>query len=257
MGDQHFLIDEKVIDRIIRYASLNGNETVLEIGAGTGNLTKSLAKHVANVIAIESDHRLVEVLDDLSLPNVKVIQGDALKVKFPKFDKIVSNLPYSISSDITIKLLKHNFKLGILMYQHEFAKRMVATVGIKNYGRLSIVTQYFAEVQIMEIVPNAALYPQADVKSAIVRLVPHTPQLEGFNKDFFLELVSAIFTQRRKQMKNVIINVAHMMNLGDAEKLINILPQEMMSKRPEKLSPEEIALLSNLIYRVHHEAPSI
>lgn len=257
MGDQHFLIDEKVIDRIIRYASLEDNETVLEIGAGTGNLTKSLAKHVANVIAIESDHRLVEMLDNLSLPNVKVIQGDALKVKFPKFDKIVSNLPYSISSDITFKLLKHNFKLGILMYQHEFAKRMIATAGMENYGRLSIVTQYFAEVQIMEIVPNAALYPQVEVKSAIVRLVPHTPQLECFDKDFFLELASAIFTQRRKKMKNVIINVAHMMNFGDAEKLINILPQEMMSKRPEKLSPEELAVLSNLIYRVHHEAPPV
>ena len=257
MGDQHFLIDERVIDRIIRYASLDGNDTVLEIGAGTGNLTKSLAKHVANVLAIESDHRLVEMLNNLSLPNVKVIQGDALKVEFPKFDKIVSNLPYSISSDITFKLLKHNFKLGVLMYQHEFAKRMVATAGMKNYGRLSIVTQYFAEVQIMEIIPNATLYPQAEVKSAIVRLVPHTPQLEGFDKDFFLELASAVFTQRRKQMKNVIINAAHMMNLGDAEKLIEMLPQEMMSKRPEKLSPEELAVLSNLIYRMHHEAPPI
>ncbi|MFC1787342.1 16S rRNA (adenine(1518)-N(6)/adenine(1519)-N(6))-dimethyltransferase RsmA [Halobacteriota archaeon] len=257
MGDQHFLIDDRVIDRIIRYASLDGNDTVLEIGAGTGNLTKSLAKHVANVIAIESDHHLVEMLDDLSLPNVKVIQGDALKVEFPKFDKIVSNLPYSISSDFTFKLLKHDFKLGVLMYQHEFAKRMVATTGMENYGRLSIVTQYLAEVQIMEIIPNAALYPQAKVKSAIVRLLSNTPKLEGFDKDFFLELASAIFTQRRKQMKNVIINVAHMMNLGDVEKLINILPQEIRSKRPEKLSPEELAFLSNFIYRVHHETPPI
>src|SRR4030042_4572973 len=100
LGDQHFLIDEKVIDRIIRYAELDGKETVLEIGAGTGNLTKNLAKNAANVIAIESDHRLVEVLDDLSLTNVKVIHGDALQVEFPRFDKVVSNLPYSISSDI-------------------------------------------------------------------------------------------------------------------------------------------------------------
>jgi 16S rRNA (adenine1518-N6/adenine1519-N6)-dimethyltransferase len=257
LGDQHFLIDEKVIDRIIRYASLDGNETVLEIGAGTGNLTKILAKHAANVIAIESDNRLIEVLDDLSLPNVKVIHGDALKVEFPKFDKIVSNLPYSISSDITFKILKHDFTLGILMYQYEFAKRMIANAGMENYGRLSIVTQYFADVRILEIVPKVALYPQVDVKSAIVRLVPQTPHLELLDKDFFLELVTAIFTQRRKQMKNAIINAAHMMNLRDAEKLINILPQEMISKRPEKLSPEELALLSNLIYRVHHEAPPI
>ncbi len=255
MGDQHFLIDERVIDRIIRYAALDGKETVLEIGAGTGNLTKNLAKNVANVIAIESDHHLVGALGDLSLTNVKVIHGDALQVEFPKFDKVVSNLPYSISSDITFKLLKHDFKLGILMYQHEFAKRMMATTDTENYGRLSVVTQYFAEAQILEIVPKTAFYPQAGIKSAIVRLVPQTPHLEDFNRDFFLGFVAAIFTQRRKQMKNAIINAAHMLDLGDARKLVDKLPHDLLSKRPEKLSPEELATLSNLVYSVRHETP--
>ncbi|MDD2666033.1 MAG: 16S rRNA (adenine(1518)-N(6)/adenine(1519)-N(6))-dimethyltransferase RsmA [Methanocellales archaeon] len=252
MGDQHFLIDEKVIDRIIRYAELDGKETVLEIGAGTGNLTKNLAKNAANVIAIESDHRLVEVLDDLSLTNVKMIHGDALQVVFPKFDKVVSNLPYSISSDITFKLLKHDFTLGILMYQHEFAKRMMATTDTENYGRLSVVTQYLAETQILEIVPKTAFYPQAEVKSAIVRLVPRTQNLD---RDFFLDFVAAMFTQRRKQMKNAILNAAHMLNLGDARKLIDMLPRDLMSKRPEKLYPEELAALSNLIYGARYEYP--
>ena len=141
------------------------------------------------------------------------------------------------------------------MYQHEFAKRMIATTGMENYGRLSVVTQYFADVQILEIVPKTALYPQIGVKSALVRLAPQTPHLEVFDRDFFLDLVAAIFTQRRKQMKNAIINAAHMMNLDDAKKLIDMLPQDLMSKRPEKLSPEELAALSNLVYRVRHEAP--
>ena len=253
MKDQHFLIDERIIDRIVRYAALDDTETVLEIGAGTGNLTKSLAKHVARVIAIESDHRLVETLSDLSLSNVKVIHGDALRVEFPKFDKVVSNLPYSISSDITFKLLKHDFTLGILMYQHEFAKRMVATAGMKDYSRLSIVTQYFADVQILEIVPRTALHPQPEVGSAIVRLTPRTSSLEMLDKDFFFDFVTAIFTQQRKQMKNAIINAAHMMNLSDAKNLIDLLPQDLMCKRPEQLSPEELAALSNLVYEVRHE----
>lgn len=246
--DQHFLIDSRVIGRIIDYANINDDDVVLEIGAGAGNLTKALAAKAAKVVAIESSGRLAEMLRDLELPNVEIIHSDALKIDLPEFDKVVSNLPYSISSDITFKLLGHDFRLGILMYQYEFAKRMVATPGTRDYSRLSICVQYFADVELLESVPKTAFRPQPEVKSAIVKIVPRSPTLNVLNKDFFFDFVTAVFTQRRKQMRNVITNVAHMMNLSNAKKLIDLLPQDLMCKRPEELSPEELAILSNMIY---------
>src|SRR3990172_11759599 len=152
--DQHFLIDEKVLGRIIEYGQLNSSDTVLEIGAGYGNLTEKLARKAGKVIAIEADAELASSLNRFN--NVEVFIGDALKLDFPYFNKVVSNLPYSISSPVTFKLLEYEFDMGILMYQYEFAKRMVAAPGSKDYGRLSIAVQYRANVQIMEVVPRLA-----------------------------------------------------------------------------------------------------
>ncbi|MDI6888511.1 MAG: 16S rRNA (adenine(1518)-N(6)/adenine(1519)-N(6))-dimethyltransferase RsmA [Methanocellales archaeon] len=251
--NQHFLIDSRVIERIINYANIHKTETILEIGAGFGNLTKKLAAEAANVIAVESDPHLVEALGDLELPNVTIVHGDALKVDFPKFDKVVSNLPYSISSEVTFKLFKHSFELGILMYQYEFAQRMIATPGTKDYGRLSIGIQYFADVKVLEIVPRTAFRPPPEVRSAIVKIVPRPPFLDVVDKDFFFDFVAAVFTQRRKQMKNAIINAAHMLGVKDVKKAVNLLPKDLMHKRPEQLSPEELANLSNLIYEARYD----
>jgi len=215
-------------------------------------LTQKLAAKESKVVAIESDPRLVEALDDMELPNVTIVHGDALKVDFPKFDKVVSNLPYSISSEVTFKLFKHSFKLGILMYQYEFARRMVAALGTKDYSRLSVGTQYFADVEVLEVVPRTAFRPRPEVRSAIVKIVPRPPSLDVVDKDFFFDFISAVFTQRRKQMKNAIINAAHMFNVKDVKKALALLPKELMHKRPEQLSPEELAILSNLIYEAEH-----
>ncbi len=251
--DQHFLIDSRVIERIIDYADIHKTDTILEIGAGFGNLTQKLASKAFKVIAIEFDPRLVEALHNLGLPNVMIIHGDALKVDFPEFDKVVSNLPYSISSEVTFKLFKHPFKLGILMYQYEFAQRMIATPGTKDYSRLSVGVQYFADVEVLEIVPRTAFRPRPEVRSAIVKIVPRPPSLDVVDKDFFFDFILAVFTQRRKQMKNAIVNAAHMLNVKDVKKAVNLLPKELMYKRPEQLSPEELANLSNLIYEARYD----
>jgi len=250
--DQHFLTDSRIIERIINYAEIRKTETILEIGAGLGNLTQKIAAKADKVIAIESDPRLVGALGDLELPNVTIVHGDALKVDFPKFDKVVSNLPYSISSEVTFKLFKHSFKLGILMYQYEFARRMVATPGTKDYSRLSVGAQYFADVEVLEVVPRTAFRPLPEVHSAIVKIVPRPPTIDVADKEFFFDFVTAVFTQRRKQIKNAIVNAAHMFNVKDAKKAVDLLPKELMHKRPEQLSPEELANLSNLIYEAEH-----
>ncbi|ODS35621.1 hypothetical protein BEH94_03445 [Candidatus Altiarchaeales archaeon WOR_SM1_SCG] len=125
---QHFMTDKKILQRICNYANLNKDDTVLEIGAGTGNLTFEIAKFAA-VYAIEKDEKLVAGLEKIKNKNIRIIRGDALKLTFPNFNKIVSNIPYGISRKITLKLLEYKFNLGILTVQKEFAEKLTAMSG--------------------------------------------------------------------------------------------------------------------------------
>ncbi|KAF5413728.1 MAG: putative ribosomal RNA small subunit methyltransferase A [Candidatus Methanogaster sp.] len=198
ISDQHILIDDPVLHNIIEYADLHHRDIVLEIGAGTGVLTEELRKRVRAVIAIESDVTFVELLNRrFKDTNVEVIPDDALKIEFAEFgfnfNKIVSNLPYSISSEITFKLLKYPFKMAVLMYQYEFARRMVAPHGSKEYGKLSICVQYHALVELLEIVPPEAFSPEPGVRSAIVRVTPRAPEYEVSDPVFFSRFLTAVF----------------------------------------------------------------
>ena len=125
---QNFLVDRDVLSRIADYAELNPTDRILEIGAGTGNLTEVLSRRAGRVYAVEVDSGLAAGLKG-RFANVVVISGDALKVELPDYNKVVSNLPYQISSKITYRLLSKPFDLAVLMYQKEFAKRLIACAG--------------------------------------------------------------------------------------------------------------------------------
>ena len=140
---QHFLMDRDTTMRIASYAELKPEDRVLEIGPGPGNLTEALASRAARVYAVEIDPDLAAELSG-RFSNVQVIEGDALKVELPDYNKIVSNLPYQISSRITYRLLSRPFETAVLMYQWEFAKRMAAAVGSEEYGRLAMVAGFFS-----------------------------------------------------------------------------------------------------------------
>ncbi|AKB54390.1 MULTISPECIES: 16S rRNA (adenine(1518)-N(6)/adenine(1519)-N(6))-dimethyltransferase RsmA [Methanosarcina] len=247
--DQHFLVDAGYLDRIVAAAELGPEDVVLEIGAGIGNLTERLAKKAKKVIAIELDPVLVRVLHDRfdKVENIEIIAGDALKVEFPEFNKVVSNLPYSISSEITFKLLRHNFKLGILMYQYEFAARMVSLPNCKDYSRLTVDTCYFADASILMKVPKSAFQPAPEVDSAVIRLVPRPAPFEVKNQAFFMDFVSAVFSQRRKKLKNAILNMNHVLKIPSIKEVIARLPEDIISKRAENLTPEELAQVANQI----------
>jgi 16S rRNA (adenine1518-N6/adenine1519-N6)-dimethyltransferase len=242
--DQHFLIDEQVLGRIIEYSHLNSSDTVLEIGAGFGNLTEKLARQAGKVIAIEVDPELASSLNRFE--NVEVIVGDAMKQDFPHFNKVISNLPYSISSPVTFKLLDYKFDMGVLMYQHEFAKRMVAAANSKDYGRLSIAVQYRANVEIIEVVPRLAFRAPPQVNSAIVRLVPRPPPYEVKDVDFFMKFITAAFSQRRKKLRNAILNNAAF--LGIPGEALEKLPPDIIDRRAETISPGELAKLSDILF---------
>ncbi len=243
--DQHFLVDEQVLNRIIQYGRLNKTDTVLEIGAGYGNLTEKLAAKAGRVIAIEVDAQLASSLE--SRENIDMIIGDALKMEFPPFNKVIANLPYSISSPVTFKLLRYKFELGILMYQHEFAKRMVALPDSKDYGRLSIAVQYYADVEILEVVPASAFSSPPEVSSAIVRLAPRPPPYDVKDERFFMSFIKAAFSQRRKKLRNAIINNTAALGIRDIGIAIRKLPAELIDRRAEALAPEELAKLADIL----------
>ena len=249
--DQHFLIDERILDRIVDAADIQPHETILEIGAGIGNLTERLMAKAGHVIAIERDPELVFVLKDRfgEPDNFTLINGDVLDVDFPAFDKVVANLPYSISSEITFKLFKYDFKLAVLMYQYEFAQRLVAQANSKDYSRLSVNAHYFADTSMIMKIPRGAFSPPPEVLSAVVEIKPRPAHFEVLNKEYFLNFVTAVFGQRRKKMRNSILRNKQLLGIEDMKEFINELPQELLDKRPENLEPEQFAKLANMMFR--------
>jgi len=142
---QHFLVDEQVAGRETTYANIGKDDVVLEIGPGKGVLTQLLARDAKKVIAVEIDRFFVEELKNKMPSNVEVIHADVLKIDFntlPLFNKIVSNLPFQISSPVTFKLLEYPFSKAVLIYQKDFADRMIAVPGTKDYSRLSVGVYY-------------------------------------------------------------------------------------------------------------------
>ena len=243
---QHFLIDQRILNRIIGYAALDKADTVLEIGGGNGNLTLRLREVAGKVIVIELDRRLAAGLTDMTREsNVTVLQGDALRIPLPGFNKVVANLPYQISSKITFRLLRHPFDLAVLMYQLEFAHRMLAVPGTPDYSRLSVMSQYFANIELLETVPPAAFKPKPAVRSAILRLTPREPPYHVHNIIFFEKFLKAVFGQRRKILRNSLRHAIPVLGIP-VENLSNI-DHRILQRRPGELTPEALAGLANRI----------
>ncbi|MHC1631593.1 MAG: 16S rRNA (adenine(1518)-N(6)/adenine(1519)-N(6))-dimethyltransferase RsmA [Methanotrichaceae archaeon] len=236
---QHFLVDRRILERIADYAELTKDDRVLEIGAGTGNLTEILSARAYQVAAIEIDPRLVATLED-RYPNVDLIQGDSLRVQFPNYNKVVSNLPYQISSKITFKILERPFDLAVLMYQREFAQRMASKPGTRDYGRLTLNVGLRAKAEILERVPRSAFIPRPRVESAIVRLRPRKDR-PPVDEILFGDLTRNLFNQRRKKVKRSLA----MMKVSP-EAISEVKPS-ILEKRPGDLTPEDVVELANAI----------
>lgn len=253
---QQQVIDPMVLERMTEYAELSGKDVVLEIGAGIGNLTMLLVRRARDVIAIERDEKLIKVLRERmkGLTNIEVLHGDALRVELPEFNKVVSNLPYSISSDVMFRLLEFKFDLAVLMFQKEFAERIVARPGSEDYGRLTVNTYYRAEVELLEDVPPTAFFPQPKVNSAIVRLRPRDPPFEVKDRQVFSSLVRALFQHRRQRVRNALMrsfsevfpdakqSKKEKRSLSDER-----LPKKLAEARVMDLAPEDFGEMANLL----------
>jgi len=246
---QNYLINHQTLLKILNYADLSKNDTVLEIGPGIGTLTIPMARKTEKIITIEQDPQIAAILEKrllkLGISNVTVHMGDATKVDFPYFNKVVSNLPYQISSPITFKLLENDFDFAILMYQLEFAERMVAKPGNSNYSRLSLMLHFCADIEMLLKVPRGDFFPQPKISSALIKL---TPNKKAEIDKFFKNVTRALFQHKKKKTKNALLDSFHEIvdvNKITAKDIVSKMDSVLMTKRVVKLQPDEVMEISD------------
>ncbi len=201
MLGQHFIIDNSIFERECRYANLCKDDIVLEIGTGDGRLTKVISKYAKKVIGIEKDPILAEIARENTGENVEIIEGDALKIDFPEFNKIISNIPYSISSKIIEKIFKYKWEVAVLTFQKEFALRFFARAGERNYSRITVLVNYYSKPEFLETIPKSMFHPKPRVDSAMIRL--KRKDVEELPKNFW-NIVRMLFTHKKKLVKNAL-----------------------------------------------------
>lgn len=261
---QNYLIDKNKRDQIIDFGNITKDDVVLEIGTGIGTLTIELAKRAKKVIAIEQDSNICEILakrlEKENIDNVELINDDALKVDFAPFNKIISNLPYQISSPITFKFLDYDFDLAILMYQKEFAQRMNGEVGSKNYSRLSAMLYFKCDVEKMTDVSCESFIPKPQIDSTVVKLTPKENTIAEEDFKTYSKFTKALFQHRNKKIRNALIDSRHIISNIDKKvlkKRLNAIEDEKLidylKKRVVVLTPEEIMFISKNLYPLFEE----
>lgn len=248
-NDQHFLVDDYAVEQIADAVPVF-DRAVLEIGPGGGVLTSALLERGAHVRAVELDTKLLPNLErrfsaELASGDLTITVGDASKVELPEFDLVVANLPYSISSKITFRLLEAGFEKAVLMYQLEFAKRLAAAPGNGDYGRLSVMTQALADVEFLLELPPESFNPPPEVWSAVVVLTPRAPPVPIANQKVFSDVVREAFSHRRKTLSNCLKGLSSLYGKEKTVEFLASLPKDLLQKRPEVLSVAEFIELSN------------
>ncbi|HEX2055662.1 MAG TPA: 16S rRNA (adenine(1518)-N(6)/adenine(1519)-N(6))-dimethyltransferase RsmA [Nitrospiraceae bacterium] len=243
---QHFLIDQNIVRKIVELAAIEPHETVLEIGPGRGILTQPLCDKTRKVIAIEIDRQLAKMLIT-ACPNLDLRIGDALEFEYgtlPQGTVVVANLPYYVSTPLLFKLLDASPKIDrlVLMMQMEVAQRLAAKPGTKEYGVLSVLTQYKAEVTVAFRVSPHCFRPRPTVGSAVVHLLTRTARsLDHTHERRFAALTRAAFAHRRKTVVNSLRDEGYAMDAVTAALgKCNIAPD----RRAESLSLEDYLALA-------------
>ena len=255
---QNFLINPDVISDIIDFADITEDDVILEIGPGVGFVTEQLVKHAKKVIAVELDEEAIKELGKLECDNLEIIHNDILKTNLSDLTdekiKVVANIPYYITSPIIAHLLGEIDDLEnanrnkivdiILMVQEEVARRIVATEKspAKQYGLLSILSQFWADCSILRLVGRKSFYPAPKVNSALVSLkVRKEPLLKLKDYKHFRKTIKAAFAQRRKTLKNCLVGAGF-----DKDKVSKTISEMGLDEniRGEKLSIEKLGELS-------------
>lgn len=260
---QNFLIDQNILNKIVSGSGINKNTNVLEVGPGAGTLTRELCLTAKKVTAVEIDKALIPILNDVmsDFDNFNLINSDILELNINEMIKnefgnegftVVANLPYYITTPIIMNFLESELPVNsmTLMIQKEVAARILAEPGTKDYGALSVAVQFYAEPEIICTASPHCFTPQPKVTSSVINLKLYDkPKYDVKNKELFFKIVKSIFSQRRKTLVNSLSGSPYLDLSKD--KIINILKQMDLNEkiRGEKLNIEQIAELSNIIYK--------
>ena len=254
---QHFLIHRGVAERIVQRAEVEEEDVVLEVGPGIGGLTFLLLERAKKVIAVEIDERFASFLEEMAAgdPRLRILREDALGVDLSALAeregrklKVVSNLPYNVSTPLFFHFLSHREVLTslTLMFQREVAERIISPPGRKTYGILSVFAGLYTRARVLFHVPPEAFWPPPKVEGAVVRLevLPH-PAVPIEDPRLLQRVLQACFQRRRKTLLNALSSAG----LGTKQELREILQELGLDpqRRGETLSVEELASLSNIL----------
>ena len=255
---QNFLIDTRVLERIMDAAEITKDDCVLEIGPGIGTMTQHLAERAGEVVAVEIDRKLIPILEETlcAFDNVVLINDDILKIDIRKIVeernggrpvKVVANLPYYITTPIIMGLFESHVPLKsiIVMVQKEVAERMQSGPGTRDYGALSLAVQYYAKPEIVANVPPNCFIPRPNVGSVVIRLTRYEdPPVKVEDEGRMFALIRAAFNQRRKTLVNALNNAS---DLGLSKEYVTTALTKMrlpLTIRGEALTLEQFAELS-------------
>jgi 16S rRNA (adenine1518-N6/adenine1519-N6)-dimethyltransferase len=211
---QHWLRSEAVLNKILRAGKLQSSDHILEIGPGTGNLTRLILPFVESLTAVEIDRDLCEKLrKTMHQPNFHLIEGSILDIPLPVVtNKVIANIPYNITGEILKRLLGtlaepiQQFEQIVLLVQKEIGDRLAAKAGHKAYNALSVKIQYLADCQFICDVPAAAFYPPPKVNSAVIRIIPRPPITPASDPKYLDRLLTMGFATKRKMLRNNLIS---------------------------------------------------
>lgn len=262
---QNFLADPSTAKMIVNYSEILPDDVVIEIGAGLGALTIPAARRVQKVFAVEKDRQIIDILKiellASNLSNVAIIEKNILMVDIKALVKnidrkivVMGNLPYNISSQILVQLVKTRnvISRAILMFQKEMAQRITAQPGCKEYGRLTVMLRYCSDIKKLADVKASLFFPKPKVDSEVLE-IRFKERLEYSAKDeaFLFRVIKAAFGNRRKTLKNAL--AASALDI-DAHTAKNVLESSDIDpiRRAETLNIEEFVRLSNNLARVFH-----
>jgi 16S rRNA (adenine1518-N6/adenine1519-N6)-dimethyltransferase len=235
--DEQQLVDIEAINSLIKHARLDKNDTVIEIGPGIGNITIELAEVAGNVYALEKNQKFIEPLTERcsAFTNITVVHGDALRETYPEFTKLVSNLPYRICEAVFQRLTQEIFDTACLITSSSFAEKITARKMDKHYSKLSLISQIFFEVRLVENIPPDSYYPQPQVETSVITLHPCT------NISKPIQIMQDLLRQNDKKTRNALREAFIRTGLSSTKKkskqiISNFnLPESILEKRVARL----------------------
>ena len=270
---QNFLVNDNVIDEIIRGSNIDKQDLIIEIGPGLGVLTNRLLQESNNVVAVELDKRMVNILKDRFAQNIndqaesklEIINEDILKINLNqliaekrknqeiKQVKIVANLPYYISTPIIMKLLENRLDIDeiIVMVQQEVAERLIAKTGTRLAGAITYAVEYYSEATSLIKVPKESFVPSPKVESEVIKLkVRKDEKIHVENEKLLFNIISKSFMQRRKTLSKALLNNNIMKNKDDVKKMWTELGMDE-NVRGESLTLEKFGKITDYIENIN------